>query len=134
MVRRSVEKGGEDSMALRELFKVTWLPVLVASLCCLSPVVLVLFGLSSVAFAASLSDVLYGQHRWAFRAAGLVLLALSMVLYFRRNRGICTLDEAKRRRNEVLNTAGLILVAGVFAYLLWLYVIVELVGIWLGIW
>ena len=118
----------------RELFKVTWLPVVVASLCCLAPVILVLFGLSTVAFAASLSDLLYGQYKWWFRVVGLVLLAGSFVLYLRRSKGICTIDQAKQRRNEIINLALIVLSAGVVGYILWLYVGVELIGLWLGIW
>ena len=118
----------------RELFAVTGIPVLFASLCCLVPVILVLFGLSTVAFAASLSDVLYGQHKGLFRGVGLLLLALSAYFYLRRARGICTLDEIKKRRHEVMNVLALILITGVVGYILWLYVVVEIIGLLLGIW
>lgn len=121
-------------MNVKELLKVTGLPIIVASLCCLSPVILVLFGLSSVAFAASLSATLYGQYKWAFRMAGLVLLAISLILHFRRSKGICTIDQAKKRRNDIINTIVLSLIIGVVGYVIWLYVIVELIGRWLKIW
>lgn len=107
---------------------------MIASLCCLTPVVLVLFGLGSVALAASLADTLYGTYKWAFRIAGLTLLGLSIIWYLRREKGICTLDEAKRRRNEIVNLAALVLMVGVVGYVLWLYVIVEYAGKWLGVW
>jgi len=107
---------------------------LVASLCCLTPVIIVLFGLGSVSIAASLADTLYGTYAWAFRIAGLVLLALSIIWYLRREKGICTIDEAKRRRNEILNVVGVVLTAGVVGYLVWLYVVVEYAGKWLNIW
>ncbi|MEX0649782.1 MAG: hypothetical protein WD200_02190 [Candidatus Andersenbacteria bacterium] len=121
-------------LARKELFKITWFPVLIASLCCFAPVILVLFGLSTVAFAASLSDFLYGQYKWWFRLVGLLLLAASLVVYLRRSKGICTINQAKQRRNEIINLAFIVLSVSVVGYILWLYVIVELIGHLLGIW
>lgn len=107
---------------------------MVASLCCLAPIILVLFGLGSVSLAASLADTLYGTYKWAFRIAGLVLLGMSLVWYLRREKGICTLNEAGKRRNEILNIIGIVLIAGVVGYSLWLYVVVEYAGKLLHIW
>lgn len=121
-------------LTTKELFKITWFPVIIASLCCLTPVILVLFGLSTAAFAASLSDVLYGEYKWWFRLAGLVLLTASFVFYLRRSKGICTIDQAKKRRNEVINLAFIIFSVGAVGYILWLYVGVEFIGYVLGIW
>ena len=120
--------------SIKSILKITGIPVLVASLCCLTPVIIVLFGLGSVSIATSLADTLYGTYAWAFRIAGLVLLALSIIWYLRREKGICTIDEAKRRRNEILNVVGVVLTAGVVGYLVWLYVVVEYAGKWLSIW
>lgn len=103
------------------------------SLCCLTPVVLVLFGLSSVAFASSLGDTLYGEWKWAFRAFALLLLGAGLLLYFRKQ-GICTLDQAKRRKREIINKALLALVAAVLGYIIFLYVILHYVGVWMGLW
>ena len=114
--------------------KITGIPVVVASLCCLTPVIIVLFGLGSVSLAASLADTLYGTYAWAFRIAGLALLVLSLVWYLRREKGICTIDEAKRRRNEILNIVGIVLTVGVVGYFVWLYVVVEYAGKLLNIW
>lgn len=118
----------------KELFNITWFPVVIASLCCLAPVILVLFGLSTVAFAASLSDVLYGQYKWWFRLVGLLLLIISFVIYLRRSKGICTIDQVRQRRQEIINLAYLISSVGVIGYILWLYVGVEIIGYLLGIW
>lgn len=120
--------------SLKDILKITGAPVVVASLCCLTPVVLVLFGIGSVSLAASLANVLYGTYAWSFRMTGLALLLLSVISYLRREKGICTLDEAKKRRNEILNVVGIALIAGVIGYILWLYVIVEYAGILLHIW
>ena len=121
-------------MKLKELSKVTGLPVVFASLCCLTPLVLVLLGLATVSFASSLSDLLYGQYKWAFRAVGLALLLISMVIYFRTQKGICTIDEVKKRRREIINTVLLFLIVGILGYIFFLYVIVHYAGVLLGIW
>ena len=121
-------------MKVKDIFKISSLPVVFASLCCLSPVILVLFGLSTVSFASSLADTLYGEYKWVFRAAGLVLLTLSVVYYVRRQKGICTFDEAKKHRAEIINIAAIALIAGIVGYFFFLYVVVEYIGIWLGLW
>ena len=121
-------------MKLKDIFKIGSVPVLIASLCCLSPVILVLLGLGSVTFASSLADTLYGEYKWYFRVAGLLALAAALFFYFRREKGICTLDEAKRRRNEILNTVALVVIAGVIGYVFFLYVVVHYAGVFLGLW
>ncbi len=118
----------------RDLFKLTGLPVLAASLCCLSPLILVAFGLSTAAFASSLADTLYGDYRWVFRIVGLVLLAWSLVLYFRRQKGICTMDEAKKRRQEIVNTTLIAVIVAIVGYSIFLYVVVHYAGLPFGIW
>ncbi len=119
---------------LKEIWKINSIPVLLASLCCLSPVILVLFGVSTVTFASSFTDVLYGEYKWYFRLVGLLALALSLIFYFRRVKGICTVDEAKKRRNEIINTVALSVIAGVVGYTFFLYVVVHYVGVFLGLW
>ena len=105
----------------------------VTSLCCVTPVLLVLFGLSTVSFAASLSHTLYFGYRWAFVLAGLLFLSASLVLYLRR-RGICHVSQANKNRRLILNMALLLFLTAALIYLLWNYVVVELLGYWLGIW
>ncbi len=119
---------------IKSLLKISGIPVVVASLCCLTPVIIVLFGLGSVSLAASLADTLYGDYKWVFRGIGLVLLAFAFVWYLRREKGICTIDEAVKRRNEIINIAVLVLAAGVVGYFVFLYVVVEYAGMLLGIW
>ncbi len=110
------------------------MPILIASLCCLSPVILVLLGISTVGFGASLADSLYGTYKWYFRLAGILALAFALLFYFRRAQGICTIDDAKRRRNEIINTTALVLIAGVLGYIFFLYVAVHYIGVWLSLW
>lgn len=105
----------------------------VASLCCLPSVVLVLFGLASVSTAAALSDKLYwGPTRYVLYAVSLALAVTGLVHYFRR-RGICTLDAARRERNRIVNTTLLVLVGGVLTYLVWNFIILDLIGIAAGL-
>lgn len=105
-----------------------------AGLCCFTPVVLVLFGISTVTYAASLSDLLYGSYKWAFRGAALLFLGLALFWYFYKKEKICTIDEFKKKRRKILNFVLLTLIIAVAAYIIWLYVLVEIIGILLGIW
>lgn len=120
--------------SVRELFKLSAIPVVIASLCCLSPLILLLVGFSTVAGAASLADVFYGQYKWWFRAAGLLALLAALIVYFRRQKGICTLDDAVRRKNEILNMVALTLIAGTVGYVMFLYVVVHYAGVFLRVW
>ncbi len=118
----------------KEMLKIASLPVLFASLCCLSPVILVLLGLSTATFAGSLADTLYGNYKWIFRGVGLILLAIAVIVYLRRKKGICTIEEAKKRRNEIINIVLSAIIIFIIGYIIWLYVIVEYAGKLLHIW
>ena len=121
-------------MKVKEVLGVVSIPALLASLCCLSPVILVLLGISTVSFGASLADTLYGDYKWLFRAVGFLALLVSVIVYLRRQRGICTLDDARRRRTEIINVVMLAFIGGVLAYLFFLYIVVHYVGVFLGLW
>lgn len=119
---------------LKEVLKLSSIPVVLASMCCLSPVILVLLGVSTVSFASGLADTLYGDYKWIFRGVGLAALLGALYFYFTRKKGICTIDEAVRRRNEIINYVALTLIAGVLGYLFFLYVVVHYIGVWLDLW
>lgn len=121
-------------MKFREIIKLTWPATVIASLCCLSPIILVLLGLSTVTLASTLADTLYGDYKWHFRAFGLFLLLVSAFFYIRRTKGICTLDQVKKRRQEIINILAISLVAGTLAYVIFLYVIVHYIGVFLDLW
>ena len=114
------------------IFLMSGLAALIGGLCCVTPVVLVLLGLSTLAFANSLGNVLYGDYRWAFRLAALAFLALTLWVYFRR-RGICTLDQARRHRNRIINTTLVVLIAALGMYIFWTYLAVHYWGIAVGL-
>jgi len=54
--------------------------------CCVSPVVLFLLGISTAAEAVTLGDRLYYGYAWYFRGAGLLLAAAATIIYLRRRR------------------------------------------------
>ncbi len=114
------------------IFLLSGIAALIGGLCCVTPVVLVLLGLSTLAFANSLGNVLYGEYRWAFRLAALLFLGLALWTYFRK-RGICTLDQARRQRNRIINTSVVIFIAAVGMYIFWTYLAVHYWGIAVGL-
>ena len=116
----------------KEIFLISGLAALIGGLCCVTPVVLVLLGLASISTAASLGNVLYGEYRWAFRIAALVFLALTLWMYFRR-RGICTLDQARRQRNRIINTSLVVIITAMGVYIFWTYFAVHYLGIAAGL-
>jgi len=106
----------------------------IAGLCCFSPVVLVLFGLSTTTFAASLANTFYGTYKWLFRGVALCFLLGALGWYFYKTENVCSLDAVKRKRQKIINLTLTALIAGILAYIVWLYVVVEYAGIFLRIW
>jgi len=124
--------GNETGRDRRGVVTISALAGLIGGLCCVTPVVLVLLGLASISVAAELGNVLYGEYRWLFRGAALAFLALALFFYFRR-RGICTLEQARRERNRVINTSLVVLIAAVGIYIFWTYIAVHYWGIAVGL-
>ena len=104
----------------------------IGGLGCLAPIVLVLFGLATISVAADLGNFLYGEHHWAFRVSALGFLVAGLAVYFRK-RGICTLDQAKRQRNRILNVSLLTLFGASGIYLFWTYIVLHYWGIAVGL-
>lgn len=118
---------------IKDVFKIISVPVIFASMCCLSPLLLFVFWLWSLTFVSSLADTFYGDYKWVFRWVGLLLLIISLVIYF-RSKWICTLDKVKRDRNKIINIIILSLIAWVLAYMFFLYVVVHYAWVYLKIW
>ncbi len=114
------------------VFLISGLAALVGGLCCLTPIILVLVGLASLSVAADLGNVLYGNYKWIFRIAALAFLSVALWFYFRR-KGICTLDQARRARNRIINTSLVVFITAVGAYIFWTYIAVHYLGIWVGL-
>ncbi len=125
-MREAIQSGAGKSG--KGILLVSALAGLIGGLCCTTPVVLVLLGLASVSAANDLGNNLYGAHRWIFRGAALAFLVLALVIYFRR-KGVCTLDQARRQRNVIINTSLVALISAVGIYIFWTYVVVQYWGI-----
>lgn len=120
-------------MKIGTLLKISGPTVLLASLCCLTPVVLVLLGASVSSFGVMLFTRTLGPHEWIFGVTGLLFLAGSLTVYF-RSVGICTLDQAKARRNEIVNATLLAAITSVIGYGVWYFGIVGYAGKLLHLW
>ena len=123
-----------DTEQTRPLAKLVAASAVTASLCCLPSVIWVMFaGSSAIVAADQLSnDLYYSWVRFALYGASFCMVAYGLVLYF-RNQGVCTLDDAKRERRKVVNTSLAVFTAAIIAYLVWNFVILEIVGIAIGL-
>ena len=118
----------------RSLWKLIGASAFAASLCCVPSVVWVLFaGSSAIVAAAQLSNDLYfGIGRWLLYLVALALAGAGLPIHFRRD-GICTLDDAKRERRRIVNTSLAVITAVIVLYLVWDYIILQLIGIAVGL-
>lgn len=111
---------------------------ILASMCCLPSVVMVMFGLSSVTTAAALSDTLYWgtDGYWWFRptlsTASAIMVIVGLISYFRKQ-GVCTFDDVKKDKRRVLNVSLLVITIAFVSYMLFNYVILEILGIAVGL-
>ena len=104
-----------------------------SSLCCFPSVLLVGIGLMTVSAGNELSNNLYfGPVRWILYGLTILMLGFGLYRHF-NNQGICTLDQAKRERKRIANTAILVLMSTFILYWIWNYVILELAGIAVGL-
>ncbi len=118
----------------QSLWKLIGASAFTASLCCVPSVVWVLFaGSSAIVAADQLSNDLYfGTVRWLLYLVAITMAGAGLTIHFRRD-GICTLDDAKRERRRIVNTSLVVLTAAIVLYIVWNYVILELIGIAIGL-
>ena len=118
----------------KPLAKLVAASAITASLCCLPSVIWVLFaGSSAIVAADQLSnDLYYSWVRFALYGLSFCMVSYGLVLYF-RNQGVCTLDDARRERRRVVNTSLAVFTSAVLAYLVWNFVILEIIGIAIGL-
>ena len=135
---------GEDSLesneqeSTRSLWKLVASSSIIASMCCLPSVVLVMFGIATVSTGAALSDTLYwGEDGYSwFRPLMLTIASITVItglVFYFRNQGICTMDQAKRQRRKIINTSILVIIVSYFSYLILNYVILTEIGILFGL-
>ncbi len=118
----------------KSLWKTIGLGALTASMCCFPSVIWVLFaGSSAIVAADQLSnDLYYGVARPILYLVALGMVIAGLIFHF-RSRGICTLDHAKRERRRIVNTSLAVITITLVTYMVWNYVILDLVGIALGL-
>ena len=133
-----VSSKSNDAENSRSLWKVVAGSSIIASMCCIPSIVLVMFGLATVSTGAAISDTLYwGEDGYAWFRPLMLILALiaaivGLIFYF-RNQGICTLDQARRERRKIINTSILVIIISYLSYFLLNYVILTEIGILLGL-
>ena len=135
---------GEDSLesneqeSTRSLWKLVASSSIIASMCCLPSVVLVMFGIATVSTGAAISDTLYfGEDGYSwFRPLMLTIASITVItglVFYFRNQGICTMDQAKRQRRKIINTSILVIIISYLSYLILNYVILTEIGILFGL-
>lgn len=85
----------------KALLGIGFLSAFVASLCCVSPVFLVIFGLATVSSAIAFGNFLYSDYKLYFVAAGVTVMLASTQLYFKRNRS-CRRSKKVRIRSFII--------------------------------
>ena len=123
-----------EEESITGLASLVGLSAIISSLCCLPSVIWVLFaGSSAIVAADSLSnDLYYSSFRYLLYSISIMMLIIGLIIYF-RNRGICTLDDAKKNQRRVINTILGTFTITLIVYLIWNYLILEILGIGLGL-
>ncbi|MDC1419137.1 hypothetical protein N8653_00245 [Euryarchaeota archaeon] len=117
-----------------ELAPLVGISAVISSLCCLPSIIWVLFaGSSAIVAADSLSNELYySSFRYLLYSISFVLLIVGVILFF-RNKGICTLNDAKKNKNRIINTTLMVFSLSIVVYLIWNFIVLELLGIAVGL-
>ena len=131
---QTTKKGSAEISSKKTALSISAIGAFIGGICCFSPLVLFLVGASSASVASSLSDTLYYGYKWWFRLAGVLFLVLAFFVWYRKQSKTCAIDEKSRLRKRMLNLFLLSLTVFIILYAVWLYVIVEYVGIWSGAW
>ena len=123
-----------EEVETRPHFSLVGLSALTASMCCLSSVIWVLFaGSSAIVAADSLSNNLYYSWvRFALYGISGLMVTVGLIVYF-RNRGICSIEDAKKNSTKIVNVSLAVFTASIIVYLIWNFVILEIVGIAVGL-
>jgi hypothetical protein len=116
------------------LMPVIGISAITASLCCLPSIIWVLFaGSSAIVAANSLSETLYySSCRYFLYLISLFMISIGLLIHFRK-KGICTLNDAKKNQRRVINTSLAVFTISIIFYLIWNYVILEIIGIAIGL-
>ena len=92
------------------------------ALCCITPLVLVLIGLSTVSSAVVLTGVLQQNYRWTlFIPLAATFFLVSTYIYIKKREGVCNLNTIKNYKVYVITT----LMSAIVVWVLLLYAIVP---------
>ena len=123
----------DSEIERKSLWKLVTSSGVLASMCCLPSVLFAGLGLMSLSAADALSkDLYFGPARWVLYGLSVILVVIGLKMHFNKQ-GICTLDQAKRQRKYIVNTSLFVATATIIFYLIWNYVILELLGIAVGL-
>ena len=122
-----------EEQGVRSFWRWMFGSAFLASMCCFVSVLLVGIGMMTASAGDALSNNLYfGPARWILYALSITILGFGLFRHF-NNLGICTLDQAKRERKKIINTTLVVLICTFAIYFVWNYVILELIGIAVGL-
>ena len=122
-----------ESQDARSLWRWIFGSAFLASMCCFPSVLLVGLGLMTVSAGDALSNNLYfGPARWILYGLTIIILGFGIYRYF-QSQGVCTIDQAKREQKRIINTVLVVMISTFAIYFVWNYVILELLGIAVGL-
>jgi len=96
----------------------------IALLCCVSPIVLVLLGLTSVSGAIALGYFLFDNFKIYFVGVSLIFLITALYIHFKK-RKICTLQGVRNNKNIIIVAVFIMLLT----YIFWYYFTTWLAGL-----
>ena len=76
----------------------------IAALCCVGPILLVLFGLSGVSFALSI-----GRYSWFFFTLAVVFLVIGMGIYYKK-KDCCDIKGIKKNWKQIVMVFAIMVV------------------------
>ncbi|MDP6907100.1 MAG: hypothetical protein QF440_06760 [Candidatus Thalassarchaeaceae archaeon] len=118
---------------VKSLWKWVGSGAFLASMCCFPSVLLAGLGLMSIGAADALSKNMYfGPARWILYGMAAILITFGLIRYF-KGQGICDINEVKRQRKRIINTVMIAIFSTIATYLIFNYVILELLGIAVGL-
>ena len=88
----------------------------IAILCCISPIILVLLGLSSVTAAIALGNNLFANYKFYFIGASLLFLFIAIYFYLKK-KNQCSLSGVRKNVNQII----IIVFVAILVYILWYY-------------
>lgn len=84
----------------------------IASLSCLIPVLILVFGLATLSSAIALGNKLFYQYWWVFVGFGVFLASATTYFYSKRKTGVC-------RRSDIFTAIFIFLLAYLIFELIW---------------